>query len=362
MPETETRGRWDNAKDVQPDKKPVDFETKTKPFTEGLPAPSTGDKKDGGPGYYDISPLKPPVWTPEVGQYFFLGGLSSSAFSIARLADRLGGGRYRNVTKAGTIIAALAALPCAPLLIWDLGDRKRFHHMLRVWKPSSPMNLGSWTLTIYTLMGGIAALRELLRFLRKDAPLSGGAKAVDETAGLVADGAGVPLGLLLAGYTGILLSTTSTPIWSRNSWIGPLFSASAVSAGASAVRLAMEATGQEGEGTEKLGQLETAARVAEAVSHVGFVSAAGPLAKPLTEGSHRTQYLAGAIGAGIILPEILGRLPIPKKHRRWLSLAASLISLAGGYALRMSFVAAGRPSALNPDDARLATGKKGGTP
>ena len=35
--------------------------------------------------------------------------------------------------------------------------------MLRVWKPSSPMNLGSWTLTVYTLLGGIAALRELLR-------------------------------------------------------------------------------------------------------------------------------------------------------------------------------------------------------
>ena len=358
MPETEargeveTRGRWDGANGVTPDRKYM---------TEGLPPRSTGDKKDGTAAYYDISLLKAPVWTPEVGLYFFLGGLSSSAFSLARLADRFGRGRYRNVTQAGTLIAALAALPCAPLLIKDLGDPKRFHHMLRVWKPSSPMNLGSWTLTAYTGMGAVAALRELLRSLRKDAPITGIAWVVDETAGVVADAAGIPLGLLLAGYTGILLSTTATPIWSRNSWIGALFSASAVSAGAGAVRLALEAAGQEGPGTKALGKVETAARAAEVVAHAGFLSAAGPLAKPLTEGKQRTAYLAGAIGAGIVLPELLNRLPVPTRYRRGFTIAAGALGLVGGFALRMAFVAAGRPSALDPDAARLATGKKGGT-
>ena len=358
MPETEhggeveTRGRWNDANGVKPDRKP---------FTDGLPERSTGDKKDGQPAYYDISLLKSPVWTPEVGTYFFLGGLSSSAFSLARLADRFGRGRYRTLTQAGTAIAALAALPCAPLLIWDLGDRSRFHHMLRVWKPSSPMNLGSWTLTIYTLMGGIAALRELLRTLRKDDPLVGGAWALDEAAGLVADGAGIPLGLLLAGYTGILLSTTANPLWSRNTWIGALFSASAVSAGAGATRLALEVLGQEEAGADSLAKVETLARAAEAVAHAGFLSAAGPLAAPLTEGKYKPHYLAGAIGAGIVLPEILNRLPVPKQHRRWLSIAAGVFSLAGGYLLRSSFVAAGRPSAEDPDAARLATGERGGT-
>jgi len=377
MPETsgtEVRGRWDSANGIVPDKKALDtlpdimpgdtksgFTLKQAPFTEGFSRKSTGDKDDGQPAYYDISLLQSPVWTKEIGIYFFLGGLSSSAFSIARLSDRFGRGKLRSVTQAGTVIAALTALPCAPLLIWDLGDRSRFHHMLRIWKPSSPMNLGSWTLTVYTLMGGIAALRELLRFLRKDAPLSGGAKAVDETAGLIADGAGVPLGILLAGYTGILLSTTSTPVWSRNSWIGALFSASAVSAGASAVRLVLEAAGQESEAIKALGKVETLARMTEAVCHAGFVSEAGPLAKPLTEGKCRVQYLAGAIGMGIILPEVLSRLPVPKPQKRWLSVAAGLVSLAGGYALRAAFVAAGKPSADDPNDARLATGEKGGT-
>ena len=370
MPETETRGRWDSANGIVPDKKSFgtlpdksasEFDLKQMPFTQGFSEKSSGDKENGQPGYYDMSLLKSPVWTPEVGIYFFLGGLSSSAFSIARLADRLGKGRYRSVTKAGTLIAAVTALPCAPLLIWDLGDRKRFHHMLRIWKPSSPMNLGSWTLTVYTLMGGVAALREIFRVRRQDAPLVGASRVVDETAGLVADGVGVPLGILLAGYTGILLSTTSTPIWSRNSWIGALFSASAVSAGAGAVKLALEMTGQEGPATEALGKVETLARVTEAACHAGFVSAAGPLAKPLTEGKLKWAYLGGAIGMGIILPELLNRLPMPKAQKRGLSIAAGIIALIGGYALRAAFVAAGKPSALDPDAARLATGERGGT-
>lgn len=356
MPETETsgetRGRWNDANNVQPDRKPM---------TPGLPAPSTGDKGDGTAAYYDISLLKPPVWTKEVGIYFFLGGLSSSAFSIARMADRLGRGRYRSVTIAGTAIAALAALPCAPLLVWDLGDRTRFHHMLRIWKPSSPMNLGSWTLTAYTAMGGIAALREFLRVRRHDAPLTGAARVLDETTGVVADAAGIPLGLLLAGYTGILLSTTSTPIWSRNSWIGALFSASAVSAGAGAVRLALELTGDEGPAPDALAKVETSARLAETVAHLGFLVQAGKLAEPLTRGPLKTAYWAGAIGAGIVLPELLNRLPVAQPQRRWLRIAAGVLGLVGGFALRVSFVAAGRPSALNPDDARLATGEKGGT-
>ena len=183
---------------------------------------------------------------------------------------------------------------------------------------------------------------------------------MDETAGLIADGAGVPLGLLLAGYTSILLSTTSTPIWSRNVWIGPLFSASAVSAGASAIRLALEVAGKEGPATDALGKVETLARVTEAAAHAGFLARAGELAKPLTEGRLKRDYLGGAIGLAIVLPEVLNRLPFPKSAKRGLSIAAGVLSLVGGFALRSSFIAAGKPSADNPDDARLATGAKGG--
>src|SRR5437870_13794814 len=93
------------------------------------------------PSYYDIALLQAPVWKWEIASYFFFGGVSSGAYLISRLAERFGGGRYRDVARVGSYVALASFLPCPPLLIHDLGDPKRFHHMLRVWKPSSPMNL-----------------------------------------------------------------------------------------------------------------------------------------------------------------------------------------------------------------------------
>ncbi len=69
------------------------------------------------------------------------------------------------------------------------------------------------------------------------------------------------------------------------------------------------------------------------------------------------QYLLGAIGAGVVLTEILSHLPVSKPAKRRLAIAAGLLSLAGGLALRLAFVAAGN----EPDLARLATGERGGT-
>jgi hypothetical protein len=124
------------------------------------PSPSGPQAPQQEPSYYDISMLKPPTWGWEIASYFFLGGLSAGSYLLARMADRFGGQRSREVTKVGTTVAALAVAPCAPLLIADLGDPARFHHMLRVFKPWSPMNLGAWTLTGYSGAAALALLRE----------------------------------------------------------------------------------------------------------------------------------------------------------------------------------------------------------
>ena len=101
-------------------------------------------------------------------------------------------------------------------------------------------------------------------------------------------------------------------MWSRNSWIGALFSASAVAAGSGAIKMTLEALGQEGAATEALGKVESAAHAAEAVCHAGFLAQAGPLAKPLTQGKYKDEYLWGAIGAGLIVPEVLNRTALPR--------------------------------------------------
>src|SRR5436305_9628558 len=115
------------------------------------------------PSYYDLSFLKPPVWKWEIASYFFLGGLSAGAYLIGRMAERFGGREHRQIARLGSFVAMGALLPCPALLIADLGDKKRFHHMLRVWKPTTPMNLGSWTLTAYSGAAMLSALRQMAR-------------------------------------------------------------------------------------------------------------------------------------------------------------------------------------------------------
>jgi formate-dependent nitrite reductase membrane component NrfD len=322
-------------------------------WNEVMPGPGSVDP---APSYYDISMLRAPVWTPEVGAYFFFGGLSGGAFMLARLAERIGGANYRRLTRAATYMAAATVLPCAPLLIKDLGDPKRFHHMLRVFKPGSPMNFGSWVLTLFTPITLLAALREALR---RDTPLTGAAKAADNAVAAVID-AGVPLGLLLAGYTGVLLSTTSVPIWGRNPWLGAVFSAGAVSSAASAVHLALAGAGEPSDSpaTEALQMVEHASHAAEVFTLAGYVLSAGEFAKPLTEGEQSKQFWGGAVIAGLAIPALLTHLPAPKKVRKWLGLAASALTVIGAFALRMSITEAGRESANDPEAARRASRRK----
>src|SRR5690348_12079959 len=112
------------------------------------------------PSYYDVPMLKQPVWKWQIATYFYLGGLSAGAYVLSRVAERAGGRRYEDLTRVGSYVAMAGLIPSPPLLIWDLGDPKRFHHMLRVWKPSSPMNFGTWSIVAYSGMATFEVVRQ----------------------------------------------------------------------------------------------------------------------------------------------------------------------------------------------------------
>jgi formate-dependent nitrite reductase membrane component NrfD len=299
-------------------------------------------------GYYDISILKAPLWSGDVAIYFFLGGLSAGAYLVARAAERFGRGQFKDVTRAGALISMVTVLPSAPLLILDLGDPKRFHHMLRVWKPTSPMNLGSWTLTSYSPLTVLAGLRQLLPLLpaRWRERLKVPAFLIDQT-----DLAGAPLAVGMAGYTGVLLSTTATPVWSKNPYIGALFSASALHTGCSAIALVL-ACSPETPGGKAVDQIDRLATLAELASLAGYLYRAGELAKPIIEGGQARNFWLGVVGTGLVLPTVIKRLPGPTRAKKVASAAAAL---AGALAMRWVFVQAGRASALDPSAARASS-------
>src|SRR5207237_3241016 len=109
--------------------------------------PATSEQADERDGYYGVPLLKRPKWRWEIALYFFFEGISAGSFLLGALADLSGNKRLRALTRAAYDVSILTLLPCPPLLIADLGRPERFHHMLRVFQPMSPMNLGAWTLT-----------------------------------------------------------------------------------------------------------------------------------------------------------------------------------------------------------------------
>jgi formate-dependent nitrite reductase membrane component NrfD len=319
--------------------------------------PSSGDHS-----YYDVPMLKRPLWKWEIAWYFFLGGVSSGAYVLSRLAERHGGEdeRYRDVTRIGTYLALASFLPCPPLLIHDLGDPKRFHHMLRMFKPSTPMNFGTWSIVGYSGMAAAAALREYMKdnVWRDGEPPTRLLRMADKALLLVHDAAGIPFAILVAGYTGVLLSCTANPLWCKNPWLGPLFSASAVATGAQAIGLALDCTrrGQTSSSHEALRTIDTIAHVVGGACMRGFMNSAGEAAKPLRTGGQAKNHKL-TIGA-MLAAEALKLLPTTRQRGprgRGLRMLSNLLGLAGGFALRWSIVHGGREAADDPHLSRLVS-------
>ena len=121
---------------------------------EPLPPPRPDDHS-----YYGRPILKPPAWDWRIPAYLFAGGLSGGATLISVGADLTGRARLRRRTRV-TAVAGLGA--SMYFLVSDLGKPLRFHHMLRVAKPTSPMSVGTWILSAYRPGIGLAAAAEVL--------------------------------------------------------------------------------------------------------------------------------------------------------------------------------------------------------
>jgi len=167
--------------------------------------------------YYGRPIIKEPTWTWEIPTYFFTGGLAGAS-AVLSSAARISGNE--TLARRALYVGALADLVSPVLLISDLGRPERFHHMLRVVKVTSPMNLGSWVLLV---SGGSSTTAALLQLLDKLRP-------VRIAASIVAALSGPPL----ATYTGVLIADTAVPVWHEGRHELPwIFGASAAaSAGA----------------------------------------------------------------------------------------------------------------------------------
>jgi formate-dependent nitrite reductase membrane component NrfD len=270
--------------------------------------------------------LQPPVWTWEVPLYFWFGGMAAGSSFVATACELAGDRRSARVAR----LAALAALaPSPPLLIADLGRPLRFFNMLRVFKPRSPMSMGSWCLSAFGGLLAAAIGADLVGRRRESRALTAATAAA---------------GTYLGSYTGVLLAGTAVPVWARSrAFLPPLFVCTATANGAALCRLALAASGTTPERhptRAALATVETVAMTAELGLSLVNERRLGRIGRPLERGRAGRLLRAArwAVMSGLALRAARSARPATGH-------AASALFLAGGLAFRFGWMAAGKASA-----------------
>ena len=177
---------------------------------------SAAATRTGPVGYAHREVTHPPDWHGLVVWDVFLNAATTGLFLVAAAAELARPTLFAPITSWAYPVALAVLVADLLCLVLDLGDPLRFHHMLRVFKPSSPMSLGTWCLTAYSLpLTAVAALSVSgeLGLVPADASWVGWVR----TALLVA---GLPFAFGSAAYKGVLFSTTAQPGWRDARWLG----------------------------------------------------------------------------------------------------------------------------------------------
>ena len=272
--------------------------------------------------YHGRPVLKETVWGPAIPTYLFLGGLAGASSTLAagaQLSGHLPLARTAKAGAAGAITLSMGAL------LYDLGRPARFVNMLRVFKVTSPMSVGTWLLSAYTPLAGAAAASVVTGKLPR--------------AGLAATVAAGVLGPGVAAYTSVLVADTAAPAWhDAHRELPYVFVGSAATAAGGLGLLAVTP-----DAARPARQLAILGAAAELTAERLLDRRLGPAAEPYRTGRsgalmRASQCLAGA-GA---VAALLGR-----RNRAVSSLAGAAL-LAGSALSRFGVVEAGRASVRDP--------------
>jgi len=155
--------------------------------------------------YYGRPVVKKPVWEElDIAGYLFTGGIAAGTALLAAGADRTGRAELRRAMR----LSSLAALSVSGVaLVHDLGRPERFANMLRVFKPTSPMSVGSWLLSAFALPTAISAADELPQLI------PGPLRPLVQRLAPAASVAAAAIGSGVATYTAVLICDTAVPSW-----------------------------------------------------------------------------------------------------------------------------------------------------
>ncbi len=286
--------------------------------------------------YYGRPMLKEPVWSIDIPIYYFLGGAAGASLTLGaalQLAPRGAQRELRKLSEACHWIGIIGSTAGAGFLIHDLGRPARFLHMMRVFRPTSPMNMGTW------ILAGAAPTAITTGLLINRAGIAG---VIGEISGWLS---GI-FGAALASYTGVLVSNTAIPVWRESRRMLPiLFAAS----GASAATGVIQIVSSDERSRAIMRTFGTVARLAEVAASFQTERAMADIpriAKPLKEGTASILWRSAAVLTAASLV-----LSLTARKSRIASVVAGSMGVAGSLCLRFAVHYAGNASARDPEAA-----------
>ncbi len=278
-----------------------------------------------------------PDWGWLIVLYFFVGGLTGGVYFAAAWLDLFGDVTDRPAVRLGYRIAFPLVILCVLFLAVDLRQPLRFWHMLfqsenfpiPIFKPYSPMSLGSLVLLVFGALAFISFVDTLLG-TRLHAP--------GNPLGKIVSVLGALAGLALAGYTGVLLNVSNEPVWGDSPWVSALFLFSGVSTGIAALLL----VGRRAPVTtvEKLSEADNYMMLFELISLVVFLVSLGAVGARFIYGAPTIILFAVVIVIGLLVPLAIHWRPRLAGGARAASVLASVLVLVGGFVLRWAILAA----------------------
>jgi formate-dependent nitrite reductase membrane component NrfD len=282
------------------------------------------------PSYYDHPMLKQPVWIWSIPAYFYVGGVAGVGATLGAAAQLMAPESMRSLVVRARWVATVGGAVSAALLIHDLGRPERFLNMLRVFRISSPMSMGSWILATFSSAAGAAAL--LPHGPRVLRPLG-------EAGGLIAG----LLGLGLSGYTGVLISQTAVPVWRESYRTNPiLFLASGTAAAASFFEF-FHLNEREARAVERFAFMGKIIELSAALVLEAEANRVSRVGRPLKEGF--SGFLWNAAKLATIAGILVSVLPGKSRGKRFVS---GLLGSAASLLVRFGIFYAGKASARDP--------------
>lgn len=287
------------------------------------------------------------IWGWEIPVYLFLGGLVAGMMVLVPLLELRTGQRSRGLQHSPLLAAVLLSLGMFALLL-DLEYPTHLYRFYTTFQPTSPMSWGSWLLMLVYPALIAAWLGGLSDDTRGRLPAAAQSlfTLADRFRGPVL-WATLALGVGLGTYTGLLLGTMAARVQWNTAVLPALFLTSGLSTGAALLMLLPA----EAERKALLVRWDSLAIVVELglllTMLLGFATggaASRVAADALLSGQMAPWFWSFVVVAGLLVP--LGLNQVELRRHLPMTLAAPLLVLLGGLALRVILVSAGQDISL----------------